>query len=44
VTQRDMPPFTYLLAHRSAALSDPDRQAICSWTKQPNTSAALTGK
>jgi hypothetical protein len=40
VTERDMPPLTYSLVHRNAALSVPDRQAICSWTKQAQAEAA----
>jgi hypothetical protein len=46
VTQRDMPPFTYALAHRNAALSDPERQMICQWTKESagNAAQALQGE
>ena len=41
VTERDMPPLTYLLVHRAARLSDAEREAICSWTKAAAQGAAL---
>ncbi len=34
VTQRDMPPFSYNLIHGTARLSQPDRDAICAWTRK----------
>lgn len=34
VTERDMPPLIYLLAHRDAQLSDAERQSICQWTME----------
>ena len=33
VEKKDMPMPSYLLIHRDAALSDGERQAICTWTK-----------
>jgi hypothetical protein len=32
VQRGEMPPESYLLLHRDAALSDEERQAICDWT------------
>jgi Haem-binding domain len=43
VTERDMPPLTYTLMHAAARLSEPDRQAICAWTKAAGQSAAVDG-
>ena len=33
VMSGDMPPSTYLIMHSAAKLQDPDKQAICEWTK-----------
>lgn len=44
VTSHGMPLWQYLLVHRNAALSDSDRQAICSWTKEAAQSAALVDR
>ena len=44
VNEHDMPPLTYVLIHRNAALSDADRQSICDWTKSSpmgNSAAVL---
>ena len=34
VREGEMPMSSYVLIHRSAALSDPDREALCAWTER----------
>jgi hypothetical protein len=33
VTQGEMPPFSYTIAHRQAKLSDQDKQKVCQWAE-----------
>ena len=41
VTQRDMPPFTYGLAHAPSRPSEAEREAICEWTKAAGVEIAV---
>ena len=40
VREGEMPMTSYLLAHRSAALTDADRQTLCAWTDRERAALA----